>query len=312
MKGHWVVLLEAIGDDRSTLGDEGLARLAAAIEDCRPRLLHITGRYALQVEVTAHTALEAHSAAVARWRKALAAVGAPEWSVVRVEVLTAHEFEQDCRASEWEDGLGHSPDAPERPDSPADQLLRDVFEDPVTHLPTGELFRAQVEQILSRPHPHGTHHAVLMVRYSVSTPVAALLTEGHDDLVLLEVVKRLIAITRRGDTVANLGPGTLGLLVAGIGKKDAMTLGERAVAAVSRPVRGPAGHMRLAGSVGIALSHAGHDDVDGLLAAAAAAMDGTTKDRGRRWERFGTGVPWPGSTGPYVDASGAEGAAEEG
>lgn len=312
MKSRWVVLLEALGDDRSPVGHELLDRLVAEVDDCRPRLLRTAGRYAAQLELTTVTALEAHAVAVARWRDALRAVGAPEWTVVRAEVLTAAEFEHDCRAAEREEGLVDGLNVTERPDSLADQLLRDVFEDPLTRLPTAELFRAQVEQAVSRPQEHGLHHALVMLHLGVLTGPARPPPKGVHDLVLLEVVKRLTTVTRRGDTVAKLASDTLAVLVKGIGKEDAVALAQRALAAVSGSVRAAGGHVRLAGSVGVALSHAGYDDPDRLLAAAAAAMEAAKNDRGGRWELFRAGVAPPRSAGLCADATGPDGSADDG
>lgn len=313
MTSEWVVLLEAEGDDRFPVGHELLKRLVAEVEDCRPRLLHTADRYALQLELTSPTALEAHSAAVARWNDALGAIGTPDWSVVRVEVLAATELERDYQRAEREDRLADGPpDATDRRDPIADQLLRDVFEDPLTRLPTAELFRAQVEQVSRRHQPHGVHNAVLMLHLGVLTGAAGALPEGIDDLVLLETVKRLTTVTRRADRVAKMGADTFAFLLEGIASEDAVAFAKRVLAAVSSSVSAAGSRVRLAGSVGIALSHAGYDEPDRLLAAAEAAMQAAKKNYGARWELFRTATAPPPSAGLRADTTGTDGSADDG
>jgi GGDEF domain-containing protein len=300
---QWVVLLEAVGPEQA--GPSGqergtgpahpfIERLLEQLSDCGPRALHATGRYALQLLVAAEDGLEAHSSALQRWRVAVAAIGAPEWSAVRVEVLTLEEFERECAATGFDHELAPRPARPSLTND-ADQLLRSVFEDPVTRLPTAEMFRAQVDAVLRPAQAPGTHHALVMLQIRHGPATASPRPRALEDAVVFEAVRRLGRIVRRDDIVARLRTDTFAVLAKNLGATAATALGRRALAAVSDG-RTTGDEGRVEGSVGVAVSETGWG-ADRLLAAAARAM-AAAGDAPERWQPFTTDRPGPAQLSP--------------
>lgn len=307
MTEPWVVVVEAVSPDGAPFGDHVLDRLMEQVRDCNPSALHTTGRYALQLLLGAESGLEAHALAVDRWQRAVAAVGAPVWHAVRVEVVTLDEFEREWAAAGFEDGpSAMAPPASCGADS--DRLLRSVFQDPLTQLPTGELFRSKVEATLRTAQRPGTRHGLLMVQLATrSRPESSHAGEGTlDDLVVLDAAKRLAGILRRGDIMARIDGGTFAILVEGVALQGAAALARRASAAVTNGgddgLDGP-----IVSRVGMALSETGWN-ADRLLAAAAHALE-AAKTGSEGWVLFSTEASGPAQ--PCSEAFEAESCADE-
>lgn len=285
MTERWVVVLEAVGDGCPAIDHELLDRLMEPVRDCNPRALHAAGRYAVQLLLRASSALEAHSAAIGRWCEALATVRAPAWSIVRVEVMTLEEFERDCRAAGTHQAVRDDTALPPAAAPVADDLLRSVFQDPVTALPTAELFRAHVAAVLGPAQRPGTRHAMLMAHVPLSSRAPGPPSKGFDDLMVLEVVHRLRGMVRSDDIVARLDPDTFAVFVKNVGTADAGGLAERAMATVTQVLPDTGGDTGGRGSVGLALSRTGWDP-DRLFAAATVALELAASGGGGRWELF--------------------------
>jgi diguanylate cyclase (GGDEF)-like protein len=285
MSQEWVVILEAANRDRAPVDDDFLDRLLEQVRDCKPRALHATDRYALQLLLAAESGLEAHSIAMKRWRRALSAIGGPVWAEVRVEVLTRAEFEQDLAMAAFADEPAWMEIAASA-EGDSHRLLRSVFEDPLTHLGTGAIFRAKVESTLRPAQPRGTAHALLMLQ--LTDRVAPASTPGHadelDDVVVLEVVRRLTEIVRRDDIMARLDRDMFAVLAKGMGTQGAAALARRASDILAEAVSstGTWGHIGI--HVGIALSETGWN-ADRLFAAADLAV-GSAKTAPEGWALF--------------------------
>lgn len=280
-----MVILEVANPDPALGGDCFLDRLLEQVRDCNPRALHSTDRYALQLLFAAESALEAHSTAVKRWRRALAAIGAAAWAEVRVEVLTLAEFEQDLAMAGFDDAPTWMETAASS-EGDSHRLLRSVFEDPLTHLGTGELFRAKVESTLRPAEPRGTAHALLMLQLTHRFAPAS--TPGHeealDDVAVLEVVRRLTEVVRRDDVMARLDRDTFAVFAKSMGTQGATALARRAshLLADAESDVGTWGHIGI--HVGIALSETGWN-ADRLFAAADLAV-GSARTAPEGWALF--------------------------
>ena len=285
MTERWVVVLEAVADGSGAIDDDLLDRLLAHVRDCNPRALHAADRYAVQLVVRASSSVGAHSAGIGRWCEAVLAIGAPAWSIVRVEAMTLDEFERDCRAGGPHEAITHDTALPRSTAPVADELLRSVFEDPITALPTAELFRAQVEAVLSRTQRPGTRHAMLMAHVPVPGAGPGPPREGFDDLMVRETVHRLRGMVRSDDVVARLDRDTFAIFVKNVGTAHAAALAERAMATVARALPDASGLPCPGGSVGLAFSRTGWD-ADRLFAAATVALELATRGGGGRWELF--------------------------
>lgn len=302
MSDHWVVQFEMVGDEPVEPDYEVFDRLIRELSDCNPGFLHSVERYALLLHVTAQSALEAHRHAIGRWQQAARATGAPSWRVVRSEVLTAGEFERDYRLAEREEQLGSKGHRMDSTDGLADDLLREVFRDALTDLPTAAAFRARLEQVLRRRERQATTRAVLVV--GLDGPAGSPESMPHRPLdpVLIEAVETLTAITRTGDIVARVGPDALALLVEDIPPTEVMALADRTLEALkcsgAANEQGPT-----AVSVGVALSRPAYD-ADRLLASAMVAMQAARIDGGGRCEMFREDSPrsWPPIAGLFADS----------
>lgn len=302
-----MVVLEAVSCDETPFGDHVLDRLLEQLQDCNPSALHTTGRYAIQLLLGAESGLEAHAAAVDRWQRAVAAIGAPVWDAVRVEVLTLAEFEREWAAAGFEDGSS-SMALPESCGTDADRLLRSVFQDPLTQLPTGELFRAKVETALRTAQRPGTRHGLLMVQLATrSSPRFSHGPAGTlDDVLVLDAVKRLAKILRRDDILARVDGRTFAILAKGIATQGAAALARRASAVMANVGdAGPDGPT--SSRVGIALSEIGWN-ADRLFAAAADALESAMFGP-KEWALFRDEVP--GSAQPRSEAFETERCADE-
>jgi GGDEF domain-containing protein len=301
---HWVVVVEAVAEAHApAIETDAMAGLLEELSDCHPGVLCVPNRYAIQLRLRATGAIDALFAAMTRWRQALQAVHAPEWGVVRVEILTGEELERECRSAEMEDQLGDWFASQPRGDAVADDLLRQAFQDPATGLPTVQLFRGYVEQALTRRRPEGAAHAVLVVDVAATAPSP----EPPPELVLVEAARRLAATTRSGDTVARVGEDQLALLAPDVAENHAPGLATRALDAVCGPFSTEGRELALRACVGVALSRPGCD-ADRLLCDATAAMWAAKSAGERRYEMFrpGMATPDPATVGPPSEPRSAE------
>jgi len=302
MSDDWVVQFEMVGDEPGAVDYELFDRLIRELADWNPGFLHSVGRYALLVHLTASSALEAHWQAVGRWQDAVRVAGAPPWRVVRLEVLTAEEFERDYRLAEREEQFGFKRRGMDSSDKLADDLLREVFRDSVTDLPTAEAFRARLQLVLSRRERPATQQAVLVVGLEAPSASSQTMRQRKRDVMLVEAVETLTAITRPGDIVARVGPDALAVLLEDIHPVKVMVLADRALHALTGG--GPASDRGpIAVSVGVAVSRPAYD-ADRLLASAMAAMELARMEGGGRCELFGEGTAtrWPPAAGLRADS----------
>jgi diguanylate cyclase (GGDEF)-like protein len=101
MPSDWIVLLEAVKPSSAAeLDTESLHRLLEAVTDARPIALHSLDRYALQLEVSAESALDALARVLARWSDAVSDLGTPAWDLVRAEIMTSDELEMELLLAE--------------------------------------------------------------------------------------------------------------------------------------------------------------------------------------------------------------------
>lgn len=269
---QWVVQIEMVGDVETGMGRFSFDGILWDLADCSPALLRSPGRHALVLRLPARTALDAHLIATKRWQQAASGSFVQEWRIVRVEVLTVAEFEREWRTAEREEGLALEAYARKDAETLADRLLRDVFEDPLTHLPTQEAFRVHLQLVLNRQQQDdGMRHAVIAVDLKSRSKSPRAEAEPLDDLLLLAAAERASGLIRGGDVVARLDGDTLALLVKDIRDENVEPLAERIFSALSEQGESSSPPWCVSG-IGIALSSR-NSDADRLLAAALAALN---------------------------------------
>ena len=105
-------------------------------------------------------------------------------------------------------------------------------------------------------------------------------TYGHKagDQVLVEVARRLSAVTRTADTVARLGGDEFAIVAENREGDTAEGLVERLVAAIDQPIDIGDQSVTVGASLGLATSE-GPDSAESLLARADAAMYAIKRDK---------------------------------
>lgn len=147
-----------------------------------------------------------------------------------------------------------------------EERLRDVAErDPLTGLANRRRF-ACVE-------PRSEEVAVCFVDLDGFKDVNDRYGHAVGDAVLTAVASRLERCVRPDDVVARHGGDEFTVLLDGVaGEAEACAVADRIVAALSHPVRVPAGTVRLSASVGVRLSRAPHPPVGFLIEDADLAV----------------------------------------
>jgi diguanylate cyclase (GGDEF)-like protein len=266
----WLVLLEA-ADKRegSTIDPSSFARLVSSWAAPVPTTLYSPSRYALQIAVRATDALSALSIAISLWKECLRRSQLPEWPLVRAEIMTPEELEQELQAADWnihrEDTLEQPP--PRAGDVAADDLLRRALHDSVTGLPGREIFLDDARRALAARTSASPLLALLIVQLEAFDSVNRAARSSMPDDTLVETARRLTEVVRCRDTVARVGPGEFALLVEVQTGQDADCLARRIVDLLRCPPSGGDRPLAVRASVGVALSSS-TDDADQLIHAA--------------------------------------------
>jgi len=173
------------------------------------------------------------------------------------------------------------------------RLSHQAFHDGLTGLANRALFHNRVEHALSAPRPEGRFVAVLFCDLDGFKTVNDSLGHAAGDELLVAVATRLQACLRQGDTlarladehgtvaatdeqgtVARLGGDEFAILLEGAAEDAtsvAVSIADRILQAVSRPVEIRGRKVSLGVSIGIAAAE-GRSDADKLLRDADAAM----------------------------------------
>lgn len=265
---QWIVLLEAADTNGgSTIDPTSFDRLLSSWARSAPTALYSPHRYALQLPMTAADPPIALSSAISRWKDALRRSGLPEWDLVRAEILTPDELEQEWAAAEGGSGAVEATvEGPPHAEMVSNDLLRRALHDPVTGLAGRELFldevrRASVDSALAVMVVHVDGHG------SAERPYG----RPASDELLSQVSRRLAETLRRDDKLARVGPAEFAVLVEAPSGDDSDCVARRIVDCVGRPLPGEAQPLPVTASVGVATMQAGRD-ADQLIGMAEAAM----------------------------------------
>lgn len=279
---EWIVLLEAADErGRSTIDEVSLGRLVTAWGDPAPSTLYSPDRYALQVSVRAIDPPSALSSAMLQWKDALRRAGLPDWGLVRAEILTPDELEQELRTADrtgdarnaWAElrPLGH--------ELVGDDLLRRALHDAVTGLPDRELFLDEVRRAAATRVAPSSGRSVMVVNVDVVGD-AGRTTGPPPDEVLVEIAGRLVRAVRPGDTVARVGPVDFALLMDLPSGNDTDSVARRIVERLRPPVVQHGRTLGVTPSIGVA-TMSPTDDADVLILLAETAMAAAKRAGGR-------------------------------
>lgn len=285
---EWTVLLEAADTvGVSTIEPESFRRLVESWAVSAPTALYSPSRYALQVTLEASDAPSALSLALSLWKDALRRGGLPEWELVRAEILTSEELEQELQAAERSGGpvlMGPPSAGAER--LIGDELLRRALHDPRTGLPNRAIFLDEVRQALASPHAGPMGPAVVAVCLDTHECAGHPQAEPATKELSSVLAERLTAAVRCTDRVATIGPGEFAALVTLAEPLHADRLAERLV----RTIRSAGAGLgrALTASVGLATATSRNDDADELVMTAELAMLAAQDQGGDRHVRFAT------------------------
>ncbi|MGY1828914.1 putative bifunctional diguanylate cyclase/phosphodiesterase [Geodermatophilus sp. SYSU D01180] len=170
----------------------------------------------------------------------------------------------------------------------AGELARMALHDPLTGLANRALMQDRLEHALADR--RARRHAVLLLDLDDFKAVNDVAGHEAGDAVLVAVARRLEASVRPADTVARLGGDEFVVLMEDVeGRRDVVTVAERLLGALRRPVGWGGEEFTVGGSVGVTFTDAadrrGMDDLlrDADLAMYVAKSGG--KNRVRVFER---------------------------
>jgi len=160
------------------------------------------------------------------------------------------------------------------------ELFQRANYDALTGLANREIFLNRLDMALARTERLGTGVAVLFIDLDRFKPVND--TYGHDagDEVLRNVAQRIKSILRAYDTPARFGGDEFAVLLEGIGNaRDAATIAQKIIRALSVPIAYQNHALEVGGSIGIAFCETSMAP-ETLLQQADIAMYHAKKDGG--------------------------------
>ena len=161
------------------------------------------------------------------------------------------------------------------------QLRHLATHDALTGLPNRVLFEDRLAQAIAHADRDGQQCAVLVLDLDRFKLVNDSLGHRAGDELLNEVARRLSGVVRSVDTVARMGGDEFVLIVNSTsGRQDAIDLAQRAITALSEPIKVSGVDLRSSSSIGIAFYPADGATAESLIAHADAAMY-CAKQRGR-------------------------------
>ncbi|MFN2555313.1 MAG: GGDEF domain-containing protein [Nitriliruptorales bacterium] len=270
---EWLVLLEA-ADSRegSAIDRSSFLQFVSSWATAAPTTLYTPNRYALQVVVRATDPPSALSVAISLWQDSLRRSELPEWQLVRAEIMTPEELEEELQAAErGRERLTSTPSFVTPGDVVAEDLLRHALHDSLTGLPGRELFLDEVGRALAGASPSAVLALVIAQFDWLQTLDPSLGCSVRDDA-LVEIAGRLIHVVRRRDTIARVGPAEFALLIEVGDGRDADCLARRLVDLFRYAPIDESAPPAVRASVGVAMSSSTYD-ADQLILMAEVAVE---------------------------------------
>jgi diguanylate cyclase (GGDEF)-like protein/PAS domain S-box-containing protein len=162
-----------------------------------------------------------------------------------------------------------------------ERLRHQAFHDPLTGLANRALFRDRVQHAVNQR--GALQAAVVFIDLDNFKTINDSVGHNAGDVVLIEVAGRLRQSIRPADTAARLGGDEFAVLIEAIPTEEtALRVVQRITHTLKHPVEAAGDTWFVSGSVGIAFSGTGGEDVDSLLRSADVAMyDAKRRGRGQ-------------------------------
>lgn len=166
-----------------------------------------------------------------------------------------------------------------------------AYVDPLTGLPNRRMLLSRMQQAFATSARHSNHGAVFFIDLDHFKVLNDTLGHDHGDLLLVEVAQRLLVCVRGEDTVARIGGDEFVVMAVSLANSSAvaaaqaMAVGQKIVAAISRPYLLGAHTHSLTPSIGVSLFHGSELVLDEIIKRADLAMY-QAKAAGRGTLRF--------------------------
>lgn len=148
-----------------------------------------------------------------------------------------------------------------------------VHHDSLTGIPNRLLFNDRLEMALARAHRRDNKLAVCFMDLDGFKPVNDTFGHAVGDLLLVNVAKRMQAISRSSDTVARLGGDEFALILADItDKQECLQMLSRIMETISLPFNLDGREIHISTSIGVTLYPDDKGDGENLLRHADQAM----------------------------------------
>jgi diguanylate cyclase (GGDEF)-like protein/PAS domain S-box-containing protein len=168
----------------------------------------------------------------------------------------------------------------------AETRLRELsLHDALTGLPNKRLLADRLNQALARAKRDRAGVGLLYMDLDGFKPVNDRLGHAAGDAVLAEVARRGRAALRDSDTFARIGGDEFVVVLPGTGRETLEQAAQRLLASLSQPIAVSGQQAAIGASIGAALSVAGEETAEALMAGADAAMY-EAKRAGRNCIRF--------------------------
>lgn len=170
-------------------------------------------------------------------------------------------------------------------------IRRLAFHDALTHLPNRQLLLDRLNHALASSERNENRGALLFIDLDNFKKLNDTLGHVMGDLLLKQVAERLVSCVRDGDTVARLGGDEFVVMLENLNEQAIVaaeqveTIGEKILAALSKPYQLKAQVFRSSGSLGATLFCKETQDAEELLKQADIAMY-QAKKAGRNTLRF--------------------------
>ena len=154
-----------------------------------------------------------------------------------------------------------------------EQIEFHAYHDVLTRLPNRKLFTDRLHQNLTHARRSGKSLAVMFVDLDHFKSINDTLGHTAGDELLLEMARRLRGCVREDDTVARLGGDEFTIILSELRHpEDAVTVAEKIIAAVQKPISILGMPIDVSASIGIALYPVDGNDPEALLRNADSAM----------------------------------------
>jgi diguanylate cyclase (GGDEF)-like protein/PAS domain S-box-containing protein len=159
-----------------------------------------------------------------------------------------------------------------------EQIRQLAFHDPLTRLPNRQLLLDRLQRSLISNARSGRKGALLFIDLDNFKTLNDTLGHAMGDLLLQQAAERLTSCMREGDTVARLGGDEFVVMLENLSSQTieaaehAEAVGEKILAALSRPYRLGTHTFRSSGSIGATIFSGDHHETEELLKQADIAM----------------------------------------